>query len=533
MLKITQQKGLFRKLVKTRSLSGREATLRGAFTKWFLVVLFLVLVPTICVAEDIFVAQNAVGADSGAGCVNAHSIAWLNTAANWGTGLGLVGPGDTVHLCGTFTGALNSTMLTVQDSGSSGSPITIKWEVGAKLTSPAWATSGAIDSSNKAWIIIDGNGTNPSITNTENGTLLANQQASTGIRASKCNNCELKNLTITNMYVISGNADRHEYGVGIAFSGASHISLHNNSFDQMASPLADGFNDGDTDISIYGNTFDHFNHGIEIGNNNSNAISNVYIHDNHLKNMVNWDTTANYHHHDGIFFYQVGAIANSIQSFYVYNNLFDGDIGVNATAWIFCFGGINGVYIFNNVLFNPQNPAVTMLEGGYAGDKNYHIYNNYISAGTNAVALRYYKVDGYYSENNAIEHAGIYQYLTGITGPVVINYNAYAGASTNKDTQLKWDGTYISLNALRALGYDTDSIIPSNLGVNSSGHPNIGSVVINKGTDLTSLGITKLNLDKAGVTRPQGAGWDIGAYEVDGSRQPSHTSVPQNLKIVR
>jgi hypothetical protein len=58
--------------------------------------------------EHIYIAQTTQGSDSGASCTTAHSIEWLNDfvapyPVNWGVGSDKVGPGDTVHLCGTIS----------------------------------------------------------------------------------------------------------------------------------------------------------------------------------------------------------------------------------------------------------------------------------------------------------------------------------------------------------------------------------------------------------------------------------------------
>src|SRR5438132_776393 len=82
--------------------------------------------------------------------------------------------GTIVHLCGTFTGTLNSTMLTAQGSGASGNPVTLLFETNANFTSPAWnSPNGAINIGGRNFITIDG-GTNGIIQNTANGTNLAN-----------------------------------------------------------------------------------------------------------------------------------------------------------------------------------------------------------------------------------------------------------------------------------------------------------------------------------------------------------------------
>jgi hypothetical protein len=93
-------------------------------------------------ANDIYVAQNSAGAGNGADCADASSLAWFNSSGSWGPAANQIGPGTTVHLCNTFSGAPGSTMLKVQANGTNGNPITIKFEPGALLTAPYWAGAG-------------------------------------------------------------------------------------------------------------------------------------------------------------------------------------------------------------------------------------------------------------------------------------------------------------------------------------------------------------------------------------------------------
>ncbi len=100
-------------------------------------------------AADFYIAQTQAGSNDGSSCVNAHAPTWFNTAANWANPeqAGKVGPGDTVHLCGTFTFPANDSingLLKIPGSGSAGSPITILFEPGAKLQSPQFSTYGVI-----------------------------------------------------------------------------------------------------------------------------------------------------------------------------------------------------------------------------------------------------------------------------------------------------------------------------------------------------------------------------------------------------
>src|SRR4051812_47211373 len=85
----------------------------------------------LCSAGNIFVAQAATGTGAGTDCANAHPMTWFNSAGNWGSGSAQIGPGGTVHICGTFTGGAGATGLIVAGSGTAAQPITILFEPGA------------------------------------------------------------------------------------------------------------------------------------------------------------------------------------------------------------------------------------------------------------------------------------------------------------------------------------------------------------------------------------------------------------------
>ena len=91
-------------------------------------------------AQNLYIAQNAVGSGNGSSCANAKAVSFFNTAANWGAAATQIGPGTTVHLCGTI-----SSQLTARGSGASGSPITILFESAAKISLPACdSTNGCL-----------------------------------------------------------------------------------------------------------------------------------------------------------------------------------------------------------------------------------------------------------------------------------------------------------------------------------------------------------------------------------------------------
>ena len=105
-------------------------------------------------AANVYIAQSAAGMANGADCQDAYPYTFFNTSGNWGAMANQIGPGTTVHLCGTITGLAGSTVLTFQGSGSNGSPITLIFETGAALNAPYWGTnSGSIS---QAAINIDG-----------------------------------------------------------------------------------------------------------------------------------------------------------------------------------------------------------------------------------------------------------------------------------------------------------------------------------------------------------------------------------------
>src|SRR5258708_2562655 len=84
-------------------------------------LVFLVLaISAPAMGEGVYVSQS--GAGDGASCASPRSASWFNTASSWATPkqAGKIGPGDKVYLCGAFV-----TSLSLQGSGSSGSPVTV------------------------------------------------------------------------------------------------------------------------------------------------------------------------------------------------------------------------------------------------------------------------------------------------------------------------------------------------------------------------------------------------------------------------
>src|SRR5262245_20306585 len=97
---------------------------------------------------------TASGAAGGNCTMNVQTPTFFNDPASWGGGANQIGPGTTVHLCGTFTGAANSNLLTFHGSGSNGSPITLLFEPGTQLDAPYWAyNGGAVNTNGNSYLV--------------------------------------------------------------------------------------------------------------------------------------------------------------------------------------------------------------------------------------------------------------------------------------------------------------------------------------------------------------------------------------------
>ncbi|MDP9338880.1 MAG: hypothetical protein M3P45_08435 [Acidobacteriota bacterium] len=487
-------------------------------------------------APDIYITPD--GGGSGICTSNTHTPSWFNSAGNWGTGAAQIGPGTIVHLCGTFNGALNTTLLTAQGNGTSGTSVTILFESGTVLQSPAWAGTGtnlgAINISNRQFITVDG-GSNGSIKNTANGTNLANRQiTSTGINAMYCTGCRVTNLSILDLYVRNSNDATN----GVLQTGINAVSIRHSDGMHIDHNV---FTNCGWCISGYGNNIEinhndisKMDHGVAIGPDASGATNEV-IHDNHFHDMGQWDTTTNAYHHDGIHLFSDSGPHTNPR---IYNNLFDGSLGINTTAWIFMEGasgsfGIHGAIIFNNVLVDSLNAGKTMLwMEGHGSSSNNSAYNNYLYDGHGGgLGLLVRGETNFSAQNNIIGDVS-YQSSSVASGGVNNNlyFNLYPTYGNNN--LFGWNtSTVASVSSWRTLcSCDANGLfgLPSEIYADpSTGAIVSPSMAIGGGTNLTRLGIPSLNLDKSGNPRPSIGPWDIGAYSA--STQPASVAAPTGL----
>jgi hypothetical protein len=461
--------------------------------------------------EHIFIAQSATGADNGTSSANAHSASWFNIAANWGAGAGQINAGDTVHLIGTITSP-----LTVQGSGSAGNAITLLFESGAKLSQAYWSSStGALNLGSRSYITVDGNNTGL-IEATANGSGLANQQNTLGIIGSG-SNLIVKNLTIQNLYQHTSPTDT---AVGTAtamhFENSSDITLDGVTVRNARAALNLFFWQAVSNITVKNCDFGNVDAGINLASNaGAWTISNISIHNNKIHDYSNWDTPTNTYHHDGIHGWGAGVTYSNLQ---IYNNRFYGNIGNNITAHIFLQSSTYiGTKIFNNVFQLSNAPVGGDGHVAIGGAGDYLIANNSFESSTVGNWMALELGAGTITVKNNI-FSKLRTFIWKGSGASLaaggLDNNIYAQAYDS--LSWRYDASlFSSLSSWQsATGQDANSQYSSAaLNLGSELTLPSGSIAINAGTNLTSLGITALNSDRLAIARPASGPWEAGAYE--------------------
>ena len=500
------------------------------------VIGFLFLVVVFSSAQtNIYIAQNAAGANSGADCADAHSAAWFNTSANWGSGATQIGPGDTVHLCGTFAAATaNSSMLTVQGSGSSGSPITILFESGAVLTSPSWGNNGAINVNGKQYITINGDtsgGRQGVIRNTAAGTSAGNATLTTrGISCSSgssggCHHLIVKNITIGPIYIHVPNATNIDQANTNAIQcwPCDNVTIDN----VLAHDAGWMVNANGNNLTLSNSDLYNFDHGIAFGPGSN--VGGLTVVGNHFHDMANWDTgSADAYHHDYIHIWATGVTFTGGN---IYNNTFDGDSGTCCTtAHIFLEDRVTNLHVFNNVFITPPGRTINILwpEGNSPRGLNNAFYNNYIDAGSAGGDSGMFSrnQDGLIVINNYWRQGATMISLQS-SAPASINNNMYEQPGSwgygSTDT-----GSFATWKGLLPAGSGQDSAsqfdTAASTNMDGTGHPQAGSAAIGAAQNLSALCAKNggslpdaLCADAAGASRPASGAWDIGAYQLGSS----------------
>jgi hypothetical protein len=502
------------------------------------------------VATDIYVAQNAAGVNSGVDCADAHSATWLNSSANWGSTTGQIHSGVTVHLCGTI-----STALTAQGSGLSGSPVTILFEANARISLTVCPSYGCLNIANKSYIVIDGGTTcgwinnaqvacNGTVQSTASGSSFGNGSTSAfGVEATACAYCEIRNLNISNIYQHTSSTDatsgdfRCIDQLGIPTPAATFL-VHNNMIHDCGSgAVYVPGSSNDDGLGYYNNYSYNVNSSLDISNNNNGTLTAAAVHDNHFGSTANWDSTSPlcFAHHNSLHAFAYTTTNSGID---YYNNLIDGNWGNCATSGLFIEGNgsVNSnVRVFNNVwritYQQENNGIVSITAGGFA-----RFYNNTI-IGDSPLGDLCVSMDGLagatlYFENNIVSTCGTLFSTRTASLFSALDYNVYGGNNANPWTDQSIPQWYSTLAAWKSYcncdSHSSFGASSSYVGVNANGTLQSGSPAIGAAINLTTLGITTLDSDIAGVSRPGGSTpWDGGVY--NSSSSATAPSAPTGL----
>jgi hypothetical protein len=487
-------------------------------------------------AANVYITQN--GSPSGNCSTNVQTPSFFNTASNWGNGASQIGAGTVVHLCGTFTASAGTNCyLTFQSSGTSTSPIDLYFD-GATLTAPYW--TNAICATNLNNLLIDG-GTNGTITATANGTGLANQQPGTGVNIASGSGIEIRNLTISNMYIHSGTGEDGENTDAILLQYSQNYNIHNNTINDVRNAILFYFANG-TGGNVNNNNTSNavwhlsFQSQCDGKSGESDLLTGLNIYSNTISGFNNWYDTGFNNHFDGIMLSAscYGSNPSEITDVNIYDNTITGPMNQWGTGMIYGANHVTNSYIFNNLLvLNYAAPPtglaahpdglIVLTSGTEGGPTNVGVYNNtfWFDPLTQGVGYRFANsATNVTLENNILvnPYRIIDAYYTNIAAAgygLVSNYNVYynLGSQYAMQDNIQTSGNYYTLAQWQAMSPNYDpNVSTGNPNLNSSYVPQQPSSAIAFGTNLTSLGVTLLDTDMAGNLRPPTGNWDDGAF---------------------
>lgn len=491
-------------------------------------------------ATNIYITQS--GSPTGNCTANVQTPAFFNNAANWGTGANQIGPGTRVLFCGTFTGTAGQVGFTFQGSGTSGNPITLLFDTNAQMSSPYWGSSstGAITCTGRNYLIMDG-GTSGIIQNTANGTSLANQQSSYGIHTSNCTSIEIRNFTIQNIYLNQGSSPsatdtNGQYTGDIYLQGNSTgDSVHDNVLNNARTGLWVDFDSGHdaSNLLVYNNTISDHPWSISLGAcNASSTATNVKIYSNDISGWLNWQFPTGTYHTDGIIAFNDAEGSTCpgmapIDTFKIYNNYFHGSLGSGSpTGYIAC-GERTACDIFNNLMVDTGSNLAAGYVWVYAYGGPFNIYNNTIVGGSATQNVGINLNAGYgtptYStatvKNNVVVNVAyaLADYRTStLAGDIAGSDNnvwrTNAGGAPSFVYNFGGNPTIMSLASWQSSSGNDASSVTTDPKLTATYALQSGSSAIGLAANLTGLGITPLDFDKAGVARSASGSWDGGVY---------------------
>lgn len=537
-------------------------------------------------AATTYVSQNGGVFSGGSAC---NGRATVSVATSNGTSHS---PGDTIYLCGVIT----NSVAFVKGSGVSGNPITILFDAGARISLPY--CNSTCFSLGGSYMVVDGGvpcgpGTSCAITEASNptgypvgisGIIEATQAGSNlanhptmgkGVVVGGGSNNVIKNIIIRNIYQHTEYTDNN--GGSNSFTAIEAPAPYFTVNDSTIHDVSSGINvnaSGPTasNENFYNNNFWNINWGITNGGYGSLVNTNWAVHDNHFGSTANWDDSNNTYHHDRMFLYADSNDQGSWNGVYIYNNLFDGNSGLNSTAMLYFGGGSQqNTYIFNNVFDNTASTSAIddgLLTLGAMGPATLFLYNNtIIGAGLKIDSGRQgcLVLQGHITfVNNVVTGCDQLVYLqNGLKnsgGPYVVymDYNTYGVTNPNKVFTHDGSPQYFSTLAAwqQFTGQETHSTLHlSGLNLGKQGVPLSGSPAIDSGLNMTgnspgggsiadgcnsgplsalcsdtSLGSTRTPSQRPGT----GTDWTTGAFifgDATTAAPPSRPAAPTNLEV--
>ncbi len=519
-------------------------------------------------ATAVYIAQTAAGSANGSNCTNAYPVTFFNTSGNWGSGASQIGPGTTVHLCGTI-----SSPLWALGSGSSGSPVTILFEPGAIIsnTGTVWNAQSPITLDGQNYITINGGtanigGASVNLQATGNGSGLATQLAILGIHMNYSSNVEIINFGCGPLYLHTSVSDdkpgADSTACVYANANGNNISIHDSTFHDSADGiLFPTATSGSNMLQLYNMNMYNLDHSL-FTTCDASGSSGWYIHDNQWHDYVNWDTTDNVFHHDGwLMNINTGQKCDQV---YFYNNLISGDFGANNTSPLFfdqnggAAASVNNTYVFNNVFLNTNTTGANGWSNGIAINSSpgpTRFWNNTVICpvvGGPALEIAGTNMDVRNNvESGCADFINTSLATSGVTA-AAFDYNHYANSVSSGGPTFSFMNSTSRSGSLATQfaawqtviqgylsGAESHSGASASAGLNANGTVQTGSPLMGAGVNLcngiiscTGTLAALMSGTSAGntimpVARSASGAWDKGAYAYAGSG----TAVPTNLSV--
>ena len=432
----------------------------------------------------IHISQSGSGSQDGSNEANSRSILWFNDQGNWGSGSGEIGPGDTVYFHWTIT-----TTVQIRGSGLSSERITLDF-------SDATMNAGGTQ--------IDLNGNDHlTITNAN-----FDSSISSGYLIDFDGNSEF--ITISNSHyngpsTSTVKAIHHRYGSNTIIENNEFINVANGVWGTEASNHditirnnkiwgSTGANTGEQDIIKLGDT------------------SNVLIEGNYLAIRKANQGGSSDNHCDVIQTFRGGGGNPGNPSNWIirYNLLELNTDSAYHRSWTMLEAMEGEYHIYSNVFLGTQGGQnANGLAISRAASSNFKAYihgNTFIAKDGPGNTLAIQGSGTYYYSNNILMYGSI-------KSPAASNFIRsnniyYQGSHYSGSSCSEWisDESNSHCDDPGFIDYDNDDFRLTSGSIARDSGTNLGSPYDNA---LNSAVFPNPNM----ISRPQGAQWDIGAYE--------------------